>query len=292
MNTTGSEKYEVGDVEIFRISETVLNSMSIASLLPDFNLTNESTISENTTNLESVNLSIHTWLLKTKKHTIIIDPGVGNCKERPFTPNFHHLNTPFLKRLRKTGFKPKDVDYVLMTHLHVDHIGWNTTYSDGEWIPTFPNAEYIFSKKEYEFFNDPVNHNDRNKTSVIVQGDSIQPIINAELASMIMVDDYEVVNGLIFKSTPGHSIDHASITLSSKGENALFSGDLFHTPVQIKYPELNSIYDAFEDLALPSRHWGIEYVLDQKATIFSSHFPESSVGQIVKNDSEYGWKYI
>lgn len=237
-------------------------------------------------------MSIHTWLLKTKKHTIIIDPGVGNCKNRPFTPDFHHLNTPFLKRLRKTGFKPEDVDYVLMTHLHVDHVGWNTTHSDGELIPTFSNAEYIFSKKEYEYFNDPANHNERNKTSVLVQKDSIQPIIDAGLASMIKVDDYEVVDGLKFVSTPGHSIDHVSITLTSQGENALFSGDLFHTPVQIQYPELNSIYDAFGDLALKSRRWGINYAKDHHATVFSSHFPLSSAGHIVEHGKSFEWKFI
>jgi len=291
MNTRITDNYEVGNVKIFPNNETVLNNLNIDNILPDLNSPNNP-ISRNTVNLEPICLSIHTWLLKTKKHTIIIDPGVGNSKNRPFTPNFHHLNTPFLEGLRRTGFKPEDVDYVLMTHLHVDHVGWNTTLSDGEWIPTFPNAEYIFSKKEYDYFNDPVNHNDRNKTSVLVQSDSIQPIIDAGLASMINVDGYEVVDGLRFVSTPGHSIDHASITLSSQGENALFTGDLFHTSVQIQYPELNSIYDAFDVQARSSRHWGIKYAIENHSIVFSSHFPESSKGKIIEDKNGLGWKYI
>lgn len=292
MKTTEPEKYEVGDVEIFRINETVLNSINIASLLPDFNLLDEPTISENTINLNHTYLNIHTWLLKTRNHSILIDPGVGNCKNRPYTPYFHHLNTSFLERLAKTGIKPEDVDYVLITHLHVDHVGWNTKILDGEWIPTFPNAEYIFSKKEYEYYNDPVNHNDRNKTSVLIQGDSVKPIIEAGRASMIQVDGDEIVDGLRFKPTQGHSVDHASITLSSQGQNAIFTGDIFHTPVQIQYPELNSIYDAFEDLARSSRHWVIKYASEHHSTVFSSHFPESSAGQIIKDNKGFKWKYI
>lgn len=293
MNKSETEKYEVGDVEIFRINETVLNGLNTTSVLPEFNYLSsvEPTISKNLINLDAT-LNIHTWLLKTKNHTIVIDPGVGNCKNRPYTPYFHNLNTNFLEKLRKTNIKPEDVDHVLITHLHVDHVGWNTKHSDGEWIPTFPNAEYVFSKKEYDYYQDPANHNDRNKTSLIVQMDSVQPIIEAGLASMIQIDGAEIVDGLRFESTPGHSIDHASITLSSQGENAIFSGDIFHIPVQIQCPELNSIYDAFKDSALSSRKWGIKYAIDHQAMVFSSHFPESSVGQIIEQGKRFKWKYF
>ena len=217
---------------------------------------------------------------------------VGNDKERPFTPYFDHLHLSYLDKLSNVGIKPEDVDYVLMTHLHVDHVGWNTRLSNGEWVPTFPKAKYVFSKEEYEYYKDPANHNDRNKTSVIIQKDSILPIIEAGLAEMIYIDGSEFTEGLSFKPTPGHSINHSSITLSSRGKNALFSGDIFHAPIQVRYPELNSIFDAFTDQARSSRLWGIEYAADQHATVFSSHFPESSAGLVEQKGKKFNWQYI
>ena len=288
--------YRVGDVEVTRISESVLDGFTLASLLPDWNkksLAQEKNgISSSTIGSEPAFLSTHTWLVKTRKHTILVDTGAGNDKERPFTPYFHHQHHPFLKNLYHAGIKPEDVDYVLMTHLHVDHVGWNTKLSNGEWVPTFPHARYVFSQAEYEYYKDPANHNDRNKTSVIIQKDSILPIIEAGLADMIPVDGSEFIDGLSFKPTPGHSSHHSSITLSSCGENALFSGDIFHSPIQVRYPELNSIFDAITEEARSSRHWGIEYALKHQAIIFSSHFPETSAGRVVRSGENLDWKYI
>ena len=289
-----SKTYRVGEVEITRITESVLDSFTPSSLLPGWNsLTEEQKMaSPYTMEAKPSLLSTHTWLVKTRKHTILVDTASGNDKERPFTPYFNQLSLPYLERLSDVGIKPEDVDYVLMTHLHVDHVGWNTRLYNGEWIPTFPNARYVFSKEEYEYYKDPANHNDRNKTSVIVQNDSILPIIEAGLAEMIYIDGTEFIDGLSFKPTPGHSVNHSSITLSSRGENALFSGDIFHNPVQISCPELNSIFDAFTDQARSSRLWGVEYASEHHATVFSSHFPQSSAGRVVSSGENYKWFYI
>lgn len=110
------------------------------------------------------------------------------------------------------------VDYVLHTHLHVDHVGWNTRLVDGRWQPTFPNARHIFSAKEYAFFSDPANADNRHRTSFLTQRDSVTPIVEAGLADMIEVDGREVIPGLSFHSTPGHSVDHASIVLRNGGQ--------------------------------------------------------------------------
>ncbi len=289
-----SKTYKVGDVEVTRISESILDSFTSASLLPDWNsLTDrQKMILSGSMEAKPALLSTHTWLVKTKKHTILVDTGAGNDKKRPFTPYFDHLYLPYLEKLSNAGIKPGDVDYVLMTHLHVDHVGWNTRLSNGEWVPTFPNAKYIFSKEEYEYYKDPANHNDRNKTSVIIQKDSILPIIEAGLAEMIHIDGSEFIDGLSFKPTPGHSINHSSITLSSCGKKALFSGDIFHTPIQVSYPKLNSIFDVFTDQARSSRLWGVEYALKQHAIVFSSHFPESSAGLVVRRGENFKWQYI
>lgn len=288
-----SKTYNVGNVEVTRISESIIDSFTAASLLPDWNLLTGRQKMALSGSMEAKSLlSNHTWLVKTRKHTILIDTGAGNDKDRPFTPYFDHLNLPYLENLSNAGIKPEDVDYVLMTHLHVDHVGWNTRLSNGEWIPTFPNAKYVFSKEEYGYYKDPAHHNDRNKTSVIVQKDSVLPIVEAGLAEMICIDGTEFIEGLSFKPTPGHSIDHSSITLSSCGENALFSGDIFHNPIQVCYPELNSIFDAFADQARSSRLWGVEYAAEHHATVFSSHFPESSAGLVIRRGECFDWQYI
>lgn len=291
-----SKTYKVGDVEVTRISESVLDGFTHLSLLPDLNkkslIHQQNVKSPGSMELEPALMSTHTWLVKTRKHTILVDTGAGNDKERPFTPYFDHLHLPYLEKLQNAGIKPENVDYVLMTHLHVDHVGWNTRLFNGEWVPTFPNAKYVFSKEEYKYYKDQKNHNDRNKTSVMIQKDSILPIIEAGLAEMIYIDGSEFTDGLSFKPTPGHSINHASITLSSNGENALFSGDIFHNPLQVRYPELNSIFDAFTDQACSSRFWGIEHALKQHAIVFTSHFPETSAGLVKQQGKKFDWQYI
>lgn len=286
--------YRVGDVEVTRISELILDDFTPASLLPDWNsLTDQQKmISTGLREIKPTLISVHTWLVKTRNHIILVDTGVGNNKDRPFTPYFDHLHLSYLDKLSNAGIKPENVDYVLMTHLHVDHVGWNTQLSNGEWVPTFPHAKYVFSKEEYEYYKDPANHNDRNKTSVIIQKDSIAPIIEAGLDEMIYIDGSEFIDGLSFKPTPGHSINHSSITLSSQGKNALFSGDIFHTPLQVCYPKFNSIFDAFPDQARSSRLWGIEYAIKQHSIVFSSHFPESSAGLVEQQGKKFDWKYI
>lgn len=106
-------------------------------------------------------------MVKTRKNTILVDTGAGNNKNRPFTPYFDQLHLNYLEKLLNAGIKPEDVDYVLMTHLHVDHVGWNTRLSNGDWVPTFPNAKYVFSKEEYEYYKDPANHNEKIKQALL-----------------------------------------------------------------------------------------------------------------------------
>ncbi|GBG55616.1 MBL fold metallo-hydrolase [Sporomusaceae bacterium FL31] len=289
--------YQVGDAKITYVGELVMNNVMPSTLFPDWNpdllSDHQNWLSGNSIDpcAKHLFMSIHTWVVKTKHHTILIDTGVGNHKHRPFTPHFENLQLPYLQRLLAAGVEPEAVDYVLATHLHVDHVGWNTQKIDDQWVPTFPNARYVFSKAEYEYYKNPANHNDRNKTSVIVQKDSIEPIIAAGLADMIKIDGSELIDGLSFKPTPGHSIDHTSIALTSQGEEALFVGDLLHHPIQVRYPELNSIYDAFAEQSRLSRRWALEYAAERKAILFCSHFPESSAGTVTHHNRKFHWNY-
>ncbi|VBB08875.1 metallo-beta-lactamase [Lucifera butyrica] len=293
---SNSNVYQIGDVTVTRIGELTLGQYTPASLFPDWDakvlINRQDWLSPDSMsqNLEYAFMSVHIWLVKTPRHTILIDPGVGNDKNRPYTPAFDRLRLPFLERLAEAGAKPEAVDFVLMTHLHVDHVGWNTRLDDGRWVPTFKNARYVFSKKEYEYYQASVNHTDRNKTSVIIQQDSVIPIIEAGLAEMINIDGSEFIDGLSFKPTPGHSIDHSSIALSSHGENALFAGDVLHHPIQVRYPEWNSSFDAFTEQARASRLWALEYAVERQAVLFSSHFPESAAGTVVREGDKFTWR--
>jgi len=287
----------IGEATVTRIPELALGNATPAGLFPDWDpeilADSRDWLSPGAMDpaRERLAMSVHAWLVKTGRHTLVIDAGIGNGKNRPFTPGFNHLASPFLDRLRAAGTEPEAVDYVLMTHLHVDHAGWNTVLDDGRWIPTFPNARYVFSQREYEYFTDPANHNERNKTSFLVQQDSVRPIIDAGLADMIAVDGREIIDGLTIVPSPGHSVDHATIVLSSRGHRALFTGDLLHHPIQVHRPDLYSIFDAFPDQARASRLRALNDAADTGATVFCAHFPESAAGQVTREGSRFRWQF-
>jgi glyoxylase-like metal-dependent hydrolase (beta-lactamase superfamily II) len=289
--------YKIGDVTVTKVSELVLTGFTPAALFPDWDpkvLEDQrpwlSSGSLDATR-EHALMSVHTWLVRTPKHVILVDPGVGNGKPRPFTPMFDHLDIPFLARLKKAGVEPEAVDYVLMTHLHVDHVGWNTRLAGDRWVPTFPNAKYVFSRIEREYFTNPANHSDRNKTSFIIQRDSITPIIKAGLAEEITINGGEFIDGLAFHPTPGHSVDHASISLTSRGEWALFAGDTLHHPIQVHRPEWNSIFDAAPEQARASRRWVLKFAAEHKATVFTTHLPETSAGRVKPFNDGFNWSF-
>jgi glyoxylase-like metal-dependent hydrolase (beta-lactamase superfamily II) len=240
---------------------------------------------------EHILMSVHAWLLRDGKRTVLIDTGAGNHKERPYAPYFHHLDTAFLQRLRAAGVEPEDVDHVLLTHLHVDHVGWNTRLEGGQWVPTFPNAEYVFSRAEHDYFTDPGHLTERNRTSFMVQKDSVDPVIQAGLARMIELDGSEAIPGFTFHPTPGHTAAHASIIYRSGSETALFAGDLLHHPFQVQRPDWASVFDASERESLASRNWALRFAADHHATVFSSHFPASSAGRVARDGAGYHWQF-
>ncbi len=140
--------YTVGDASVTRVQECVLNSFQPGQLLLDWDDDKQRLLEQmpetQSPDGQHVLLSIHSWVVQRDGKTIIVDTGVGNTKARPFARHFDHLQTPYLARLRDIGVSPEDVDYVLHTHLHVDHVGWNTTLVDGRWMPTFPKAKHVF----------------------------------------------------------------------------------------------------------------------------------------------------
>lgn len=292
---TGPNIYTVGDARVACVVDCVLDSFTPQRLLPDWRDDDWELVKQIPNTLtpdgRHVLLSIHSWVIWHRGKTFIVDTGAGNDKDRPHAPYFDHIKTPYLSRLAAIGVDPENVDYVLHTHLHVDHVGWNTMLVDGRWQPTFPNARHVFSRKEYAYFTDPTHLTERNRTSFQVQADSVTPIVEAGLGDMIEVTGDEVVQGFSFYPTPGHTMDHASIVFDSGGAKALFAGDVLHHPLQILNPELMSVFDPNHERSLQSRRWALDYAADQDAIWFSSHFPMPSAGHVTRGIEGYNWRF-
>jgi glyoxylase-like metal-dependent hydrolase (beta-lactamase superfamily II) len=290
--------FTLGQATVTRINELTLSNFTPAALFPDWDANiiakhpdwiQPGTMDESK---EHVLMSVHSWLIQEPRRTTLIDTGVGNGKHRPYAPFFDQLNNPFVERLQAAGVAPPDVDYVLLTHLHVDHAGWNTRLEGDRWVPTFPNARYVLSRREHEYFSDPKNHTERNRTSFQVQEDSVNPIIEAGLADLIEIDGSEPIDGFTFYPTPGHSAHHASIGFRSDNHLALFLGDILHWPIEVYQPEWNTVFDAFLEEARHSRAWALNFAVDNDTIVFTSHFPASSAGKIVRDGSGFGWRFL
>ncbi|OZI64553.1 MBL fold metallo-hydrolase [Bordetella genomosp. 4] len=292
-----NKTYQIGDVTITKIEEMRLNVAQPSFLFPDWDADeldrNLHWLTPSNMDAATGNLiqSIHTWLVRTKHHTILVDTGSGNNKERPRNTIFHRLQTPYLQRLAAAGVKPEDVDYVLHTHLHVDHVGWNTRLVDGRWIPTFPNARHVFSHAEEDYYSSPASHNDVNVPSLGVYEDSVAPIIASGQADRISNAGGEYLDNFIFRPSKGHSIGHMSIELRSKGTAALFSGDVMHHPLQVIRPDWNSVFCEWQDEARASRRWALEYAAERQLLFFTPHFAESSAGYVTRRGDHFAWRY-
>jgi glyoxylase-like metal-dependent hydrolase (beta-lactamase superfamily II) len=232
--------------------------------------------------------SIHTWVLRTRHHTILVDSCAGNHKNRPSVPRFHQLNLPFLEGLAAAGVSPESVDYVMCTHLHADHCGWNTRLLDGRWVPTFPNARYLFSKAEYEHWRGPAG---KQGVNAGVYEDSVLPVVESGQAE-IVDGEGSVGDGLMFHPTPGHTVGHVAIKLQSREHRAVFSGDIMHQPLQVFRPDWNSAFCEDPTRARASRRWLLEHAADTGSTVFTAHFANSSAGRITRHGNRFDWRFV
>jgi len=289
--TDQTYSYRVGDSTVMRVFEKLIPSFAPSALFPGWE---DEKHAQQLPSVcwdgqhQSLALSTHGWLVRTPHHNVLIDAGIGNGKARK-SPMFDRLNEPFLERLAAGGVKPEQIDYVLLTHLHTDHVGWNTVLRDGRWEPTFPNAKYVFSKVEDALFSGPGG---RERPNYAIYEDSVLPVIESGQAMMIDGGGGEFVDGFFFHPTPGHSPDHLSISLDSGGAKALFAGDVIHLPVQVGFPELSSCFSADPERGHRSRLWALEYAAKNSALFFSSHCPGTSVGCIERNGARFGWRFV
>ena len=214
-------------------------------------------------------LSVHSWLIRLGGRSILIDACVGNHKPRPARPQWHMLETRYLDRLAAAGARPEEIDMVMCTHLHVDHVGWNTRIDNGRWVPTFPNARYLFGRTDYEHFL-KVDQSEKGPANHGSFRDSVLPVVEAGLAQM--VDGGAVDEHLSIEPAPGHTPGHVVFKLASNGKEAMFCGDVLHHLIQLYHPDWNSFACLDGTAARTSRRRLLEYCAGSGALLTPGHF--------------------
>lgn len=192
---------------------------------------------------DAVTLVIQSFLLESDGKLLLIDTGIGNDKQRPAVPPFHEMNTPFLERLREAGARPEEIDIVVLTHLHSDHVGWNTRLDGHAWVPTFPNARYLIARAEYDFWNPATGDNlhSPDEDQARVFADSVEPIVASDQAEF-WDDSLHIDKSIQLEQIPGHTPGSAVLTVRSGDDSAMFVGDLLSTPMMIGHPDLCAKY--------------------------------------------------
>lgn len=212
-------------------------------------------------------MSIHAYVLEAGARRIVVDTCLGNDKQGRHIPLWNNLNTPFLYKMKEAGFAPETIDTVICTHLHVDHVGWNTKLVAGRWVPTFPNAKYLFGKTEYDYWNGF----EESKEQHAVFADSVKPVVDAGQAELIP-DEYRLCDEVSTFPTPGHSPGHLSIRICSSGEEAVLLGDVAHHPVQFEHLDWSSTFDSDPAGSARMREELFGKLAGTKVRVFGGHF--------------------
>ncbi len=219
---------------------------------------------------------IQSFVIEGPDGVTIVDTCVGNGKDRSGPP-WNRVASDFLTRLARDLVDPADVRRVVCTHLHFDHVGWNTRLQDGVWVPTFPNARYVLCDKEFQYWHaDPANESEDHRAGVL---DSLQPIADAGLLDLV-ADDKIISDTMRFIPSPGHTPHHVSVLLASRGERALVTGDAFHHPCQIAYPDWSTISDFDPAQARQSRLDLLQRFAGTGTAFVGTHFSEPAIGML------------
>ena len=228
-------------------------------------------------------LSMHSLIVESDGQLLMVDTCIGNDKERTY-PRWNQMQGDYLQKLEAAGFKPEQFDTVLCTHMHVDHVGWNTRLVDGAWIPTFANARYLYSEDEWAHWR-----TEPQEYGPVIE-DSVQPIFDAGLADLVR-PDHRVTDEVWLEPTPGHTPGHVSIHIASEGEEAVITGDMIHHPCQIAHADWSSSADWNQSLSAETRLSFLERYSDRPVLIIGTHFAAPTAGHIVRDGDTYRLSY-
>jgi glyoxylase-like metal-dependent hydrolase (beta-lactamase superfamily II) len=238
-----------------------------------------------------IGLRVQAFVVETGGRTVVVDPCVGNGKTRSF-PFWNQQQWPFMERFRAAGFDPAQVDAVVHTHLHADHVGWDTHLDEGRWVPTFGRARHLYIQRELDWVQSPES---RASSAGIgeVDEDTIAPIFDAGLADIVEPDAElgDLGTGLRLEATGGHTPGHVSVWIESEGQVGLLSGDFVHHPVQCAETSLAEIGDDDPDVARQTRRRVLQQAADEQALFVGTHFPTLSAGRIVTSPDDGAWRF-
>lgn len=228
-------------------------------------------------------MRVQALVIETRERVVLVDPCVGNGKTLA-VPFWHQQHWPFLERFADAGFAPERIDTVVHTHLHADHVGWDTHLADGQWVPTFTRARHLYTARELAWCkaggNPGINH---------VHQQSIVPILAAGLADVV-AENADLGDGLRLEPTPGHTPGHVSLWIESDGATALVSGDFLHHPVQCAEPAWAETGDEDAELARTTRRTMLERAAASRSLFVGTHFPTHPAGRIVTDGT--AWRFV
>ncbi|HTZ76536.1 MAG TPA: MBL fold metallo-hydrolase [Stellaceae bacterium] len=245
-------------------------------------------------NSNQVYIAFHSYVIQTPSLNILVDTCNGNDKQRPSMPAWTNLKTPYLDRMKAMGLSPDDIDIVMCTHLHTDHVGWNTRLENGRWVPTFRNARYLMSRGEFEFFDKLHKSNPPQPVNRGSWIDSVLPVVEARQA--VFVDpgapiDADLGDHIRLESAIGHTAGNVNIILNGGGRRACMSGDVFHHPIQFARPDLMNPADYNSEMAIAVRRRMIDSYADSDMMILAAHFTDPTAGHIVRHGDGFRFKF-
>jgi glyoxylase-like metal-dependent hydrolase (beta-lactamase superfamily II) len=276
----------IGDVQITRVEERFLyeGTSLFAGWHPEMAALHRDWLGPNLylPDEDKFVLSIHSWLVRTPQNTVLIDTCGGNGKDRPASPIFHKQTSPYPDRLEAAGVSFSDIDIVICTHFHVDHVGWNTRLVEDRWKPSFPRARYVLPRIEVEK-RDPRHRRGTELTPAnLIFLDSILPVIEAGQSELVDGDE-TIAPGIDLMPTRGHSPGQVAVRVRSRDREALFIGDVMHHPIQIYYPDWNSRFCEDRAMARETRARVLEHCVDHGSLMLPAHFGAPHCGHIARN---------
>ncbi len=228
-------------------------------------------------------LSVHALVIESQGQRLLVDPCIGNDKVRSY-PRWHQMQSDFLTQFSAAGFTPDSIDSVMCTHMHVDHVGWNTQLVDDRWQPTFQRARYLFAESEWNYWRE-----EEQEYGPVIE-DSVLPIFDAGLADLV-AEDHHVTDEVWLEPTPGHTPGHVSVHIASRGEEAVITGDMIHHPCQIAHIDWSSTADWDQQQAAATRDQFIHRYADRPVLIIGTHFAAPTAGHLVRDKDGFRLDY-